>query len=157
MAHSTGSNIGDPLEVQALTNVFSKYTKQKQFCMISSIKPLIGHTFAASGTVALISMLMAMKTRSSRLLITVNRKTRIFRLKKARLCFAKKTVHGSGIIRSRGWERSARRESAAPMRMQSLKNTSKMISRSRSGVMSHRRSSCFQPKTTIGFRMLPAA
>ncbi|MEC1541502.1 polyketide synthase PksM [Bacillus subtilis] len=61
MAHSTGSNLGDPLEVQALTSVFSKYTKQKQFCMISSIKPLIGHTFAASGTVALISMLMAMK------------------------------------------------------------------------------------------------
>lgn len=61
MAHSTGSNLGDPLEVQALTSVFSKYTKQKQFCMISSIKPLVGHTFAASGVVALISMLMAMK------------------------------------------------------------------------------------------------
>ncbi|MCY7972673.1 SDR family NAD(P)-dependent oxidoreductase [Bacillus spizizenii] len=64
MAHSTGSNLGDPLEVQALTSVFSKYTKQKQFCMISSIKPLIGHTFAASGVVALISMLMAMKNKT---------------------------------------------------------------------------------------------
>ncbi|MCY8787193.1 SDR family NAD(P)-dependent oxidoreductase [Bacillus inaquosorum] len=64
MAHSTGSNLGDPLEVQALTSVFSKYTKQKQFCMMSSIKPLIGHTFAASGVVALISMLMAMKNQT---------------------------------------------------------------------------------------------
>lgn len=64
MAHSTGSNLGDPLEVQALTSVFSTYTKQKQFCMISSIKPLIGHTFAASGVVALISMLMAMKNKT---------------------------------------------------------------------------------------------
>ncbi|MEG7378239.1 SDR family NAD(P)-dependent oxidoreductase [Bacillus subtilis] len=64
MAHSTGSNLGDPLEVQALTSVFSKYTKQKQFCMMSSIKPLIGHTFAASGVVALISMLMAIKNQT---------------------------------------------------------------------------------------------
>ncbi|MGY3837443.1 SDR family NAD(P)-dependent oxidoreductase [Bacillus atrophaeus] len=60
MAHSTGSNIGDPLEVQALTRAFNKYTKQKQFCAIGSIKSLIGHTFAASGVVSLISMLMAM-------------------------------------------------------------------------------------------------
>ncbi|PAY12901.1 SDR family NAD(P)-dependent oxidoreductase [Bacillus sp. 7705b] len=64
MAHSTGSNLGDPLEVQALTGAFSKYTKQKQFCTIGSIKSLIGHTFAASGVVALISMLMAMKNQT---------------------------------------------------------------------------------------------
>ncbi|KAA6474297.1 SDR family NAD(P)-dependent oxidoreductase [Bacillus swezeyi] len=64
MAHSTGSNLGDPLEVQALTSAFGKYTKQKQFCTIGSIKSLIGHTFAASGVVALISMLMAMKNQT---------------------------------------------------------------------------------------------
>lgn len=95
MAHSTGSNLGDPLEVQALTSVFSKYTKQKQFCMISSIKPLIGHTFAASGTVALISMLMAMKNQIIPATHHCESETRIFRLKKAHLCFAKKTVRGS--------------------------------------------------------------
>ncbi|GER89945.1 polyketide synthase PksM [Dictyobacter vulcani] len=61
MAHSTGSKLGDPLEIQALTSVFKKYTDRKQFCTIGSIKPLIGHTFAASGVVGLISMLMAMK------------------------------------------------------------------------------------------------
>ncbi|TCS93646.1 SDR family NAD(P)-dependent oxidoreductase [Hazenella coriacea] len=61
MAHSTGSKLGDPLEVQALTSVFRKYTDKKQFCTIGSIKPLIGHTFAASGVVSLMSMLMAMK------------------------------------------------------------------------------------------------
>ncbi|WP_255298559.1 SDR family NAD(P)-dependent oxidoreductase [Brevibacillus dissolubilis] len=61
MAHSTGSKLGDPLEVQALTSAFRKYTDQKQFCTLGSIKPLIGHTFAASGVVGVISMLMAMR------------------------------------------------------------------------------------------------
>lgn len=55
-------------------------------------------------------------------------------------CFAKKTVRGSRKIRSRGWERSARLESAAPMHMQSLKNTFRMISRPHSGIKGHRRS-----------------
>ncbi|MNH95626.1 Polyketide synthase PksM [compost metagenome] len=63
MSHSTGSKLGDPLEIQALTSAFSKFTDQKQFCTIGSIKPLIGHTFAASGIVGLIGMLMAMRDR----------------------------------------------------------------------------------------------
>lgn len=63
MSHSTGSKLGDPLEIQALTSAFSKFTNHKQFCTIGSIKPLIGHTFAASGIVGLIGMLMAMRDR----------------------------------------------------------------------------------------------
>ncbi|AOY76263.1 thioester reductase domain-containing protein [Clostridium formicaceticum] len=61
LSHSVGSKLGDPIEVQALSNAFNKYTDKKQYCNLGSIKPLIGHTFAASGVVSLISMLMAMK------------------------------------------------------------------------------------------------
>ncbi|WP_139487920.1 SDR family NAD(P)-dependent oxidoreductase [Brevibacillus dissolubilis] len=61
MAHSVGSQLGDPIEVQALTSAFKSYTDEKQYCAIGSVKPLIGHTFAASGVVSLISMLMAMR------------------------------------------------------------------------------------------------
>ncbi len=61
MAHSTGTRLGDPMEVKALTEAFSRYTDQKQFCSIGSIKPLIGHTFAASGLVGVVCMLKAMQ------------------------------------------------------------------------------------------------
>ena len=61
---SLGSKLGDPIEIQVLTDTFAKYTGKKQYCAIGSVKPLIGHTFAASGVVSLISMLMAMKHRT---------------------------------------------------------------------------------------------
>nr|WP_142314886.1 SDR family NAD(P)-dependent oxidoreductase [Bacillus wiedmannii] len=64
MSHSVGSKVGDSIEIQALSNAFNKYTNDKQFCTIGSVKPLIGHTFAASGMVNLISMIMAMKDRT---------------------------------------------------------------------------------------------
>ena len=60
MAHSVGSHLGDPIEFQALTNVFRKFTDKKQYCAIGSVKSLIGHSFAASGVVSLIGMLLAM-------------------------------------------------------------------------------------------------
>ena len=61
MSHSTGSKLGDPIEVQALQDAFANYTTDRHFCALGSIKPLIGHTFAASGVVSLISMLKAMQ------------------------------------------------------------------------------------------------
>ncbi len=63
MAHSIGSQLGDPVEFDALTKVFREHTDIKQVCYLGSIKPLIGHTFAASGIVGLIAMLLAMKER----------------------------------------------------------------------------------------------
>jgi polyketide synthase PksM len=61
MAHSVGSPLGDPIEFQALHRAFRAYTDQQGFCTIGSIKPLIGHTTAASGVVGLIAMLLAMQ------------------------------------------------------------------------------------------------
>ncbi|KAI5808347.1 hypothetical protein BZA77DRAFT_24773 [Pyronema omphalodes] len=62
LAHSTGSPLGDPLEIEALTRAYPHMGESRsRYCVIGSIKPLLGHTFAASGIVNLICMLMSMK------------------------------------------------------------------------------------------------
>ncbi|KGP78084.1 MULTISPECIES: SDR family NAD(P)-dependent oxidoreductase [unclassified Paenibacillus] len=61
MSQSVGSPIGDAIEMQALSNVYGSYNDQDISVAIGSVKPLIGHTFAASGLVSLITMLMAMR------------------------------------------------------------------------------------------------
>ncbi len=53
-AHGTGTPLGDPIEIEALTRVFSCKTDKKQFCLIGSIKGNIGHPTIASGVVGLI-------------------------------------------------------------------------------------------------------
>jgi len=60
-AHGTGTVMGDPLEVKALRNAFSKFTSKKQFCGIGSLKPSIGHLVSASGTASLLKVILAMK------------------------------------------------------------------------------------------------
>jgi polyketide synthase PksM len=62
-AHGTGTKLGDPVELEALTNAFSAYTDRKQFCAIGSVKTNIGHTVTAAGVASLIKVLLAMKHR----------------------------------------------------------------------------------------------
>lgn len=60
-AHGTGTILGDPIEVKALNNAFLKYTNEKHFCRIGSVKTNIGHTVAASGIASLLKVVLAMK------------------------------------------------------------------------------------------------
>lgn len=53
-AHGTGTPLGDPIEIEALTEVFRAQTKKKQFCLIGCIKGHIGHPTIASGVAGLI-------------------------------------------------------------------------------------------------------
>ncbi|MBS7256340.1 type I polyketide synthase [Flavobacterium branchiicola] len=53
-AHGTGTLIGDPIEVAALTEAFREYTNKEQFCAIGSVKGNIGHLDAAAGIAAII-------------------------------------------------------------------------------------------------------
>lgn len=48
-AHGTGTKLGDPIEVHALTKAFRMRTEQEQFCAIGSVKSNIGHLYASSG------------------------------------------------------------------------------------------------------------
>ncbi|MEJ0079196.1 MAG: SDR family NAD(P)-dependent oxidoreductase [Alphaproteobacteria bacterium] len=52
--HSTGTTVGDPLEIEALTTAFRKDTVRKQYCAVGSVKANIGHPEQASGIAALI-------------------------------------------------------------------------------------------------------
>lgn len=60
-AHGTGTSLGDPIEVEGLTNAFKKYTDRKQFCALGSSKSNIGHLFECSGLVGVVKCIMAMK------------------------------------------------------------------------------------------------
>lgn len=62
-AHGTGTLIGDPIEVAALTKAFRKYTDNKQFCAIGSVKSNMGHLAVASGVAGIIKVVMALKHR----------------------------------------------------------------------------------------------
>lgn len=59
--HGTGTNIGDPIEVEALTNAFRHSTDKKGFCRIGSVKSNIGHLDTAAGIVSLIKATLALE------------------------------------------------------------------------------------------------
>ncbi len=75
-AHGTGTKLGDPIEVEALTNAFRKYTNKKQFCSIGSIKSNIGHLNCASGMGGVIKAIVSMKKEKIPATINFNRPNR---------------------------------------------------------------------------------
>ena len=60
-AHGTGTELGDPIEISGLTKAFRKYTDDRKFCKIGSIKSNIGHCESASGIASIIKVLLQMK------------------------------------------------------------------------------------------------
>lgn len=59
-AHGTGTALGDPIEIAALTRAFRMGTQRTQFCAIGSVKSNIGHTDAAAGVAGLIKTALAL-------------------------------------------------------------------------------------------------
>jgi acyl transferase domain-containing protein len=62
-AHGSGTPLGDPIEVQALTGAFRASTARKGFCALGSIKTNIGHTDTAAGVAGLIKVVQSLKHR----------------------------------------------------------------------------------------------
>ncbi|MCP3778719.1 type I polyketide synthase [Paenibacillus sp. MZ03-122A] len=62
-ANGTGTKLGDPIEVQAITSAFRKFTNRKQFCAIGSVKSNVGSLDHASGIVGFIKAVLALKNR----------------------------------------------------------------------------------------------
>ncbi|MDF5731673.1 MAG: type I polyketide synthase, partial [Rhizonema sp. PD38] len=60
-AHGTGTPLGDPIEIAALTQAFRSSTQKKGFCAIGSVKTNIGHLDAAAGVTGLIKTTLALK------------------------------------------------------------------------------------------------
>jgi|HubBroStandDraft_1064217.scaffolds.fasta_scaffold00052_8 polyketide synthase PksN len=63
-AHGTGTKLGDPIEVAALTDAFAGFTARRQFCAIGSVKTNIGHAMAAAGMAGLIKAILALEHRT---------------------------------------------------------------------------------------------
>ncbi|ARV62947.1 polyketide synthase [Nostocales cyanobacterium HT-58-2] len=59
--HGTGTALGDPIEIAALTQAFRITTDKKSFCAIGSVKTNIGHLDTASGIAGLIKTVLALK------------------------------------------------------------------------------------------------
>ncbi len=61
--HGTGTLVGDPIEIAALTQAFRQTTPARHFCGVGSLKPNIGHLDAAAGVAGLIKTTLALENR----------------------------------------------------------------------------------------------
>jgi acyl transferase domain-containing protein/thioesterase domain-containing protein len=61
--HGTGTAVGDPIEIAALTEAFRETTDRKNYCGIGSVKTNIGHLDTAAGVASLIKASLALKNR----------------------------------------------------------------------------------------------
>jgi acyl transferase domain-containing protein len=59
--HGTGTNLGDPIEIEALTQAFRQSTDKSGYCRIGSVKTNIGHLDTAAGVVSLIKATLALQ------------------------------------------------------------------------------------------------
>lgn len=59
--HGTGTAVGDPIEIAALTRAFRQSTDKKGFCRVGSVKTNIGHLDTAAGVAALIKATLALE------------------------------------------------------------------------------------------------
>jgi len=59
--HGTGTELGDPIEITALTQVFNANTGKRGFCALGSVKTNIGHLDACAGAAGLIKTILSLK------------------------------------------------------------------------------------------------
>ncbi|MFD0313326.1 type I polyketide synthase [Streptomyces flavalbus] len=62
--HGTGTPLGDPIEIAALTRAFRDGTDERGYCAIGSVKSNVGHLDAAAGVTGLIKAALALKHRA---------------------------------------------------------------------------------------------
>ncbi|WP_161519926.1 condensation domain-containing protein [Bacillus cereus] len=60
-AHGTGTHLGDPIEIQGLTDAFNQFTDHNNFCYIGSLKTNIGHLGEAAGISSVIKTILSLK------------------------------------------------------------------------------------------------
>ncbi len=63
-AHGSGTALGDPIEIAALTQAFQEKLKARGAVALGSVKTNIGHTGAAAGIAGLIKTVLALKNKA---------------------------------------------------------------------------------------------
>lgn len=61
--HGTATNLGDLIEIQALTDAFRQSTEKKQYCALGAVKANIGHLDTASGIAGFIKTCLVLKNK----------------------------------------------------------------------------------------------
>lgn len=59
--HGSGTRLGDPIEIRAITKAYRTYTDEVGFCPIGSVKTNVGHLTGAAGIAGLIKTVMALE------------------------------------------------------------------------------------------------
>jgi amino acid adenylation domain-containing protein len=62
-AHGSGTPLGDPIELTALTRAFRAGTQERGFCALGSVKTNVGHLDTAAGMAGLIKTVLALEHR----------------------------------------------------------------------------------------------
>src|SRR5882724_10018934 len=62
-AHGSGTPVGDPIEVRALTKAFRRFTRRSGYCALGSVKTNVGHLDAAAAVAGMIKTVLALKHR----------------------------------------------------------------------------------------------
>jgi acyl transferase domain-containing protein len=62
-AHGSGTPVGDPIEVSALTKAFRSSTERSGYCALGSVKTNVGHLDAAAAVTGIIKTVLALKHR----------------------------------------------------------------------------------------------
>ncbi len=61
--HGTGTQVGDPIEVETLVSLFADAGSTEKFCAIGAVKPNVGHLETAAGITGLIKTVLALHHR----------------------------------------------------------------------------------------------
>ncbi|MDI6025814.1 beta-ketoacyl synthase N-terminal-like domain-containing protein [Corticibacterium sp. UT-5YL-CI-8] len=59
--HGTGTALGDPIEIEALTQAYRRSSDRSGYCRVGSVKSNIGHLDTAAGVVGVIKTVLALK------------------------------------------------------------------------------------------------
>ena len=60
-AHGTGTPVGDPIEFEALNQVYREATDKRDYCHVGSVKSNIGHLGEAAGIASIIKVALALQ------------------------------------------------------------------------------------------------
>ena len=59
--HGSATELGDPIEVTALTQAYQRWTPERGFCRIGSVKSNFGHLDRAAGVAGLIKTVLSLE------------------------------------------------------------------------------------------------
>ncbi|HEX8245984.1 MAG TPA: type I polyketide synthase, partial [Longimicrobium sp.] len=94
--HGSGTELGDPIEIAALTEAFRAHTDRRGFCAVGSVKSNVGHADAAAGVAGFIKTVLALEH------ATIP-PTAHFRAPNPKIDFARSPFYVSG--QAEAWER----------------------------------------------------